>query len=130
MTDPNRVNPAGKFVTHRDLSGAPAAESSTLNDTNFPPADALHCAGAKAILVYYDDAGGGAGTVDLQPLVRDGINNIWLPLPVVQVAGRAPQVIPVHGANQVFLRLDAVAGAGNDVKVRAALADWMNGPSR
>jgi len=97
-----------------------------LSDANFPPSGALHCTDLATILVYYNDSSDGVGTIDVVPLIRDGVNGVWLPMPVVQLAGRAPRVIPVYGANEVFLRINAVAGAGNNVKIRAAAASFTS----
>jgi hypothetical protein len=129
LSDLKRVNPAGSFADHRTIAGTPAAESATLSDANFPPANALHCAGAKTILVYYDDDSGGAGTITFQPLIRDGVNGLWLPRPTVVVTGRSPAEITVFGANEVFLRVNAVAAPGNNAKVRAAVGEWMSARS-
>lgn len=126
MADQNRVDPPGKFTTHRDLVGAPAVDPGVLSDGNFPPANALHCTGVANLLAYYDDNADGSGTIDVVPLLRDGTNGVWLPQPVVQLAGRTAKIIPVHGANQVFLRINAIAGAGNNVKIRAAAAAFTD----
>lgn len=48
-----RLNKPGFFLLHRSLVGAAAADSTTISDANFPPADAFSGEGSETIWVTW-----------------------------------------------------------------------------
>jgi hypothetical protein len=109
----------GFFLAHRELSGAPAADPTTLSDANFPPEDAFGGFRSHSVRAYWTQDGGNmAETVTFEPLIRDGSNQQWVRLSQ-QTAKQLELIeIPVRGAAQCFLRIHATSATGTDIVVR------------
>lgn len=99
-------------------SAVTAAESTTINDTNFVPGDAMAGQAWKRVLVFPRFTGGASPTVTIQPLYRCGSG--WVTLtktsPLAEGEGAT---IDVYGRD-VFLRVDTLTGAPTSVDVYAA----------
>jgi hypothetical protein len=95
-----------------------AADSATINDENFPPADATNCAGWKSVLLHVTFDGGTGPTATIVPLLRAG--STWLPATATAAlaAGTLAQVT-VFGRLVAF-RVDAITGSPTSVTVRCA----------
>lgn len=121
----------GEVTELRSGAGAIAADSATLSDANFPPAEAIDCTGYDSILVGVDVDGGASPTMTIEALVRDenaADGARWKRLllgaaPGVTLAALANETtgalapgnlaeLRVFGAKQVFLRATAVANSG------------------
>jgi hypothetical protein len=116
-----RIQSAGEFLTHRSLSGAAAADSSTINDTNFPIAGGFDSYGWESTLVYWTATGESYATHELvlEPLYRDGTNGRWLRGAKFTVKPGAVAEIPSLGFGLVFIRIDSASAAGaTDVRIR------------
>lgn len=113
----------GYFLQHRSLSGAAAADSTTLSDANFPLAVAFSSKGAEKIFVYWTGTGGAlTDTLDLEPLIRDGINNVWIRRPKLTVKKDLAEIFELGEAAVAFIRIDATATTATAVKIRVSQA--------
>lgn len=116
----------------RDISGAIAADSATLNDTNFPLLGAIQCRGFDTIFVGVEIAGGSSPTATIEALFRDAEapdGSRWkrrlfgaregvtaIASPVAEDTGALGAnsdfvELRVHGAPLIFLRVKAVTNA-------------------
>lgn len=105
----------------RSKTGAPvAADSATLNDTNFPPTidattgGAINCRGFETIWLGVDLAGGASPTVTVEMLVRDADasnGSRWKRMLVTPATldGTGFVEVQVHG-RFVYPRISAVTG--------------------
>lgn len=120
----NRLNKPGNFITQRTLTGAAAVDSTTYNDSNFPPANAVKAAGSLTIWVTWNGTGGTmADTIDVEPLIRNNSDNEWLRLAVIQLKKQEAKQVSVASAGEVFLRINAVSTTCTDLRVRAAAGE-------
>lgn len=134
------TRPAGLSTTQvtavRTISGAIAADNSTLTDANFPESEALDCAGFDSIFVGVEIDGGSSPTCTIEPLFRDADaadQSRWTRLlvgspPGVTLASAAAQStgalsnltmveIFVFG-RLVYLRRSAVTNSGSTTGMR------------
>jgi hypothetical protein len=101
----------------RTKTGSPVtADSATLSDGNFPPANACDCTGWRRILVLPRFTGGASQTVTLQVLYR--LDGAWTAGDKTADLGEGELAeIDVYGQD-VFLRIDAVTGNPTTVVLR------------
>jgi hypothetical protein len=93
----------------RALTASPSADSTTINDTNFPPASDIVCNGWRSVLVVPRFTGGTAPTITLQILRRVGA--AWAAGEKVgPISDGQSVVLDVYG-RETYLRVDAIAGA-------------------
>lgn len=107
-----------------------AADSATLNDTNFPPADATNCAGWKSVLLHVTFPDGTNPTATIVPLYRSGTT--WLPgTATAAIAAGTLAQVTVYGRLVAF-RVSAITGSPASVTVRCAGFEPFiyDGPSR
>jgi len=122
----------------RNVTGEIAADPAALTDVNYPPDQALNCAGFETIWVGVEIDGGSSPTATLEPLFYDpgaadgarwgrllvGAAPGLTPLaaPVVQVTPALPSgqlvELRVDGWPKVFLRRTAVANATGTTGMR------------
>lgn len=109
-----RLHSLGKFLTHRNLSGAATVDSSTINDTNFPIAGGFDAWGWETILLYFTGTGEDLAVHELvlEPLYRDATNGTWVRGARFTLKVRQMAEFPTNGAPLVFVRIEAVVGAG------------------
>lgn len=105
----------GRWLTHRSLSSV-AADSATVNTTNFPPAYATpngSFAGTQCQsiwIVWHGTGGTATDTITVQPLIWDGINNVWSLLGSTQTLTKDKAVeFSVYGAQVLFLQITSVS---------------------
>lgn len=117
------------FVAARTESGLFAADSSIINDTNFPPDTiSLQPHGEYPTILghWYAAAGTVAPSdwVDIQVLYRDqkSATAMWLPGPVASGLMQYEQFeLPTHACTQLALRIVRVSSAaGEDLTIMAA----------
>lgn len=114
----------GRFLLHRDTTGAAAADSATINDTNFPPAGAFSSTGSISTWVVWTGTGGtAADTISVVPLVRDGVNDLWYLTPAITLTKDTLKEVILYSAGAIYLRISAVSTTATAVKVRVAKAD-------
>lgn len=124
-----------KLAAVRTKTGAIAADSSTLNDTNIDPTVALDCAAFQTIWVGVEIAGGSAPTATIEVLVRDedaADGSRWKKLLVgspdgVTAAAAASAKTPALDGTalyevrvdgrKVFLRIDAVTNSAGTTSI-------------
>lgn len=124
MAVDGRIYKPGRFLTHRDLTGAAATDSATINDTNFPPASAFDSGGCRSAWLVWNCTGGtSTDTITVVPLVRDGISGIWDLLPSVTLTRDTLSEYYFYGIGGIFLRISATSTTGTNIKVRVALAN-------
>lgn len=105
----------GRWLTHRQPATV-VADSATVNTTNFPPAYATPNGSfsgyqCQSIWIVWHGTGGTAtDTITVQPLIWDGINNIWSLLggTIVLTKDKAVE-FSVYGASVLFLQITSVA---------------------
>lgn len=125
MAADGRIYKPGRFLTHRDLTGAAATDNATINDTNYPPASAFDASGGKSVWLVWNATGGtAADTIVVTPLIRDGINGRWNLLPDVTLTRDVMKESFLYGAGGVFIKITTVSGTtATAIKVRVAIAD-------
>lgn len=95
-----------------------AAESTTLSDANFLPANAVDCAGWKRVVIFAIFPDGTAPTVTIQPLIRCGSQ--WVALAsTAAIAGQVGAIVETDG-RKMFFRVSAVTGAPTNVDIYCA----------
>lgn len=120
----NRLAKAGNFTTHRSLIGAAATDSTTYNDSNFPPTSAFHTISSLTMFVTWNGTGGtNADTIDIEPLMRNDIDGEWIRMAVVQIKKQSLAEVRVAGAGLIFLRINAVSTTATDLKIKAAMGE-------
>jgi hypothetical protein len=110
MADGELFKP-GRFLTHRTQTGAATADSSTINTTNFPPANgfsAYQC--QSAWVVWHGTGGSTSDTLKLVPLIWDGIALAWNLFPEITLTKDVMQELVLYGAQLAFLRISNVGG--------------------
>ena len=124
MSFDNRIFVPGHFKTVRTLATV-AADSATINDTNFPPTSAFAATGARSIWIVWHGTGGtSADTIKIVPLVRDGINNVWNLMTEVTLVKDTLLEVFTYGAAQVYLRISLTsATTATALTVNVAIAD-------
>lgn len=126
MSQANKeLDKPGFFLTHRNLSGAAAADPATLDDADFPPADAFFGHRCTSIWIYWTGTGGVlTETLDLQPLLRDGTNQRWVRNGGLLTLAKDRVVeLSIQEAAQNFIRIDAEATAATDIQIRVGMAE-------
>jgi hypothetical protein len=124
MAVDGRIYKPGRFLTHRNLTGAAATDSATINDTNYPPASAFNAGGSRSVWLVWNGAGGtSSDTITVVPLVRDGINALWNQLASVVLTRDRMAEYYLYGAGAVFLMITAVSTTATALQVRVALAN-------
>jgi hypothetical protein len=127
-----QTNP-GSIATNESnvvRSAVTTADSATLNDTNFPPADATNCAGWKSVLVHVTFDGGTGPTATIIPLYRAG--STWLPgTATAAIAAGTLAQVTTYGRLVAF-RVSAITGSPTSVTVRCAGFEpfRFDGPAR
>jgi len=106
---------AGTLV--RSVSGTPvAAESTTINDTNFPPANDTACYGWQTVKLVPKLTGGSSPTVTIQVLERVASSTSFWSLGETSVPLSDGQSYELEvGGREVFFRLAAVTGSPTQV---------------
>ena len=123
---------SGRVYVARSVTGAIAAENSTLSDANYDPATGLDCFGYDTIFVGVEITAGTSPTITIEPLFRDSsdaTDNVrWFRIKCGVTDGVTPASIAnlttgalatnadfvelkVFGCRNVFLRASAVANA-------------------
>lgn len=105
-----RLLEAPTWTKVRDVAGALTADPAVVNDTNYPPANAVDPDRAEVMSVYWEGVGAGRlDTIDLQVLMRDGINSQWVDgetkygLPPRQVV-----TLKAHRTSMVYFRVQGI----------------------
>ncbi len=99
-------------------SAVTAADSATLNDTNFVPGDATNCAGWKSVLLHVTFDAGTNPTATIIPLYRAGTT--WLPgTATAAIAAGTLAQVTTYGRLVAF-RVSAITGSPTSVTVRCA----------
>jgi hypothetical protein len=124
-----------KLAAVRTVSGAIVADSSTLTDTNIPPASAVDCRGYQTVWLGVEITGGASPTAAIEVLVRDADaadGARWKKLLVgspdgVTATAAASQKTPALDGTSlyevrvegrlVFLRIDAVTNSGGTTAI-------------
>jgi hypothetical protein len=125
---------SGYVYVARSVTGAIAAENSTLSDANYDPTTGLDCYGYDTIFVGVEITAGSSPTITIEPLFRDSSDapdgGRWVRIKCgvtdgVTLAGAANldtgalasnadfTELKVFGCRRVFLRAKAVANATN-----------------
>lgn len=132
MARPDALRP-GVLAVARSASAVIAADNATLTDVNIPVAQAIDCSQFDTIFVGAEITAGTNPTITVEALIRDEDapdGSRWKRLqlgarPGVTLAALANETtgalgsnsdlveLRVFGANQVFLRITAVANAGS-----------------
>lgn len=105
----------GRWLTHRSLTTV-AADPATVNTTNFPsaygtPNGTFAGTACQSIWIVWHGTGGAAvDTIAVQPLIWDGINNIWslLGSTITLTKDKAVEC-SVYGGQVLFLQITSVA---------------------
>lgn len=123
----SRLTRAPRFTAVR-TEASPAADAVPINDTNYPPADAVQPAGAKSILLHWVATGAAwVDYIDLQVLVRDGISDQWVEGPkILGLQVDTDVKVDIGSAELIYIRIAGVVlrtyGAGvTDLSVMAAM---------
>lgn len=99
-------------------SAVTAADSATINDTNFVPGDATNCAGWKSVVLHVTFVGGTNPTATIVPLLR--ADATWLPqTATAAIAVGVAAAVNVYGRLHYF-RVSAITGSPTSVSVRCA----------
>jgi hypothetical protein len=122
-----KLSKAPVFSVVRSESGAIAADSATINDTNYPRTKSAqpHGAADKICAYWFADDGTthATDTVDLQVLLRDGSTGQWVK-GQTRYGVEQNQVVEfnVHQCSEVYLRVLAVyfSLAPEDLNIQAA----------
>lgn len=123
-TPDNRLAKPGNWITQRTLTGAAATDSTTYDDINFPPAQAVKGAKSLSCFVTWNGTGGTmADTIDVEPLIRNNADTEWIRLQVVQLKKQEAKEVRVCGAGEIFFRINAVSTTATALRVRAAMAE-------
>jgi hypothetical protein len=124
MAADGRLYNPGHFLLHRDTAGAAAIDSATINDTNYPPADAFAGTGSSSFwAVWTGAAGSAADTIKVVPLVRNGVVGVWYLTPEITLTRNTLKEITLYEASQIYLRISDVTGTtATDIEIRVALA--------
>ncbi|NUP13766.1 MAG: hypothetical protein HOW73_47625 [Polyangiaceae bacterium] len=127
ITKPGAIAEAATTEVRTDVA---AADSTTINDGNFPPANAVDTAGSKSVHVFCRFNGGTAPTVTIEPLIRCG--NGWVKL--AQTAALAEGVAATINTfgRKVFFRVHAITGAPTNLDVFCSVAEPLvyDGPKQ
>lgn len=108
MADGELFKP-GRFLTHRTLLTV-AADSATINATNFPLANAFSAYQCQSVWIVWHGTGGtSSDTIKLVPLVWDGINLVWNLMTEITLIKDTLTELSLYGASSVFLRVSNVA---------------------
>ena len=118
--------PSGNGVT-AIRAGLLAPDSATINDTNYPPADATACKGWKSVLISVRGVGGALTTVSIQALYRLGTEWVLGPTATVLGADGASAVFDTMGRTVFFRATVVTLGAATTVTV--SCAGWEPLPS-
>lgn len=97
-----------------------AADSATINDTNYPPASATLCKGWKSVLISARGVGGALTSISIQALYRLGTEWVLGPAATVLSADGASAAFDTMG-HLCFFRVTAVTlGAATSVTLNCA----------
>lgn len=97
---------------------AASADSATVNDTNFPPANGIDCTGWKKVLVFVRFNAGTAPTVAFEPMLRCGSG--WVKLAATAALGEGvAAIVETHG-RLMYLRANAATGTPTNYDVFVA----------
>lgn len=94
---------------------AASADSTTINDTNFPPANGIDCSGWKKVVVFVRFNGGTAPTVAFEPLLRCGTG--WVKLAATAAVGEGVAAVVEPQGRLMYLRANAATGTPTDYDV-------------
>ena len=108
-------------------SALTAADSTTINDANFPPGDATNCAGAKRVLLVVRFTGGTTPTATIEPLVRMGTG--WAKLAKTAAIGEGVAAVVETYGRKVYFRVDAVTGTPTSFDVYCGTAEAFRADS-
>lgn len=115
ITYPGKISTAETTVARNDVS---AADSTTINDTNFPPADATDCAGWESVMLFPRHTGGTNPTTAIQVLYRCGSG--WaVGATTAALAEGTVAVVNTYG-RKCFFRISALTGTPDSVDVHCA----------
>lgn len=125
------------WENYRTLAGAAGAgwvDNANLADASLNPTPpgtfpTIQAARYETILVYWTATGENRAihTLTIEPLIRDGANNLWVVQPTFDLLAREVAEVPVHDCSIVGLRIHAQAAAG----ASAAVLRWTGGqPAR
>lgn len=95
-----------------------AADSTTINDGNFAPANATSCEGWKRVLVFVRFNAGTAPTATIMPLARCGAG--WVKLPNTAALAEGVGAIVETNGRHIFFRVEAITGSPTDLDVWVA----------
>jgi hypothetical protein len=115
----------GKFMTHRTL-GTVAADSATINATNFPLSGAFAGTQCQSVWITWHGTGGATtDTLKVVPLMWDGINTLWCKMSEITLTKDTVTELKVYGATLMFLRVSDVTGvtATAPITINLAKAD-------
>lgn len=119
----DRLHAVGKFLTHRNIAGAAAADSSVINDANFPTSSGFDSWNWETILLYFTGTGEDLAVHELvlEPLYRDATNSVWTRGARFALKARQLAEFPTNGAPLVSVRIESVTGAGlSAVQIRCS----------
>ncbi len=122
-TTPGLINGNGANAVRTAVT---VADSATINDSNFLPADAMAGVGWRSVLITPTFVGGTAPTVVVQVLRRAGSQWIAMESTVPMVAQQGVNV-DVYGRD-TFFRVSAVAGSPTSVTILCAGWEPFNYP--
>lgn len=114
----------GSWLAARSASAVLAAESSTLNDANYPTANAIDCSGFETILVKPAITGGSSPELTVEALFRDPdaadgarwirrLNSSGNAITTGSLAVGEEAELTVDGWDVVMLRVSAVTNETN-----------------
>lgn len=108
----------------RSISGAIAADSTTLTDANFPTSIGYDCTGFETVIVKVEVAAGTNPTMTIEALFRDAdaadglrwtrrVNSAGTPLTTGALPANAECELTVDGHSLVCFRVTAVTNSGS-----------------
>ena len=124
MAFDNRLFTPGRFTTIRTVATT-AADSATINDTNFPPTSGFSATGSRSVWLCWHGTGGATGdTITVVPFVRDGILNVWNLLPSIVLTKDVMTEVFLYNAALFYIRVNTVsATTATAFTITAAIAD-------
>lgn len=117
----------GNFLVHREITtegGAPI-EADDEDLTLIPVTEGFPASGCQSIWLYWtgtSPADEDADRLVLIPLVRDGINNVWVQMAAVPLVYNTRAEIDVFGASCMYIRIDGVETVATPIKILVAKA--------
>lgn len=127
ITYPGKISGAETTVARNDVT---VADSTTIDDTNFPPDDATDCAGWDSVMLFPLHNGGTNPTTTIQVLYRCGSG--WaVGATTSALAEGVAAVVSTYG-RKCFFRVNAITGSPTNVDVHCAGATPIryDGPAK